>query len=127
MTCHENEAENQPTQPQGIQHLNLEECTCSQGRIIQQVMETQVVEVSDDDKLTKDSTGQHLTLGDHPRRSIWHYVDPQGEVQGPFPLGSLKHWYDANYFPPDFKVWKAGQTQEDAVLLSDLLVQMSSG
>ncbi|CAL5360982.1 unnamed protein product [Camellia sinensis] len=78
----------------------------------QVVVATQVIEVSDDDKEVEDAGGQ---------LSIWHYVDPQGEVQGPFPMESLKRWSDANYFPPDFKVWRMGQSQEEAVLLSDAL------
>ncbi|XP_057501498.1 uncharacterized protein At5g08430 [Actinidia eriantha] len=90
-------------QQQKTQHMNLEESK-----------ESQVIEVSDDDGEDEEAAG----------RSIWHYMDPQGNVQGPFPVESLKHWSDANYFPPDFKVWKTGQSQEDAALLNDVLLRI---
>ena len=105
LTSDENDAEDQSVQfiqQQKTQHMNLEE-----------FKESQVIEVSDDGE-DEEAAG----------RSIWHYMDPQGNVQGPFPVESLKHWSDANYFPPDFKVWKTGQSQEDAALLNDVLLRI---
>lgn len=52
---------------------------------------------------------------------IWHYRDPQGRVQGPFSIVALKGWRDAHYFTPDFKVWRAGQSQDQSVLLKNIL------
>jgi len=57
----------------------------------------------------------------NPHSSMWHYIDPQGHVQGPFPLISLQGWHDSRYFSPDFKVWQAGQSQDQSVLLVDIL------
>lgn len=51
----------------------------------------------------------------------WYYIDPQGAIQGPFPIGLLRVWKECGYFPPDFKVWRSGQNQNHAVLLSNLL------
>ncbi|KAI7985256.1 Uncharacterized protein LOK49_LG14G02247 [Camellia lanceoleosa] len=109
-------AEDRPAQFVQEQKKNLDKFEeDSHGKVDeheQVVVATQVIEVSDDDKEVEDAGGQ---------LSMWHYVDPQGDVQGPFPMESLKRWSDANYFPPDFKVWRMGQSQEEAVLLSDAL------
>ncbi|KAL7180692.1 hypothetical protein ACSBR1_043808 [Camellia fascicularis] len=113
-------AEDQPAQfvqeQKKMHHMNLDILEeDSHGKVDeheQVVVATQVIEVSDDDKEVEDAGGQ---------LPVWHYVDPQGDVQGPFPMESLKRWSDANYFPPDFKVWRMGQSQEEAVLLSDAL------
>ncbi|XP_043720659.1 zinc finger CCCH domain-containing protein 44-like isoform X2 [Telopea speciosissima] len=92
----------------------------------QRISAVQVVEVSDDDdEIPEDdrcpgNTPQNQNLED-PSRSIWHYVDPYNEVQGPFPMSALKRWEESNYFAPDFKVWKTGQSMDEAVLLTDAL------
>ena len=31
----------------------------------------------------------------------WSYLDPQGQVQGPFQSEEMFEWYSAGYFPPD--------------------------
>ncbi|CAL0332636.1 unnamed protein product [Lupinus luteus] len=54
---------------------------------------------------------------------MWYYRDPQGTVQGPFSLTSLKRWSEENYFPPNFMVWKAGQSPYEAALLVNILHQ----
>ncbi|KAF8022998.1 hypothetical protein BT93_F0493 [Corymbia citriodora subsp. variegata] len=56
---------------------------------------------------------------------IWHYVDPHGVVRGPFSLASLKRW-SPEYFPPNFKIWKVGESQSKAILLTDILRGMCS-
>lgn len=62
--------------------------------------------------------------GPLPEQLVWHYFDPQGRVQGPFSLSSLKRWSDLNYFPADFRVWLIGRSPQDAVPLSLLLQQV---
>lgn len=84
----------------------------------EQIKESRVINLSDDDEPPR--AEEHD--GNNKLRSlIWYYLDPQGDVQGPFCLASLKNWKDADYFPSDFKVWKTGQTRDQAVLLSDIL------
>lgn len=101
----------------------------SQGTSDKQVRpaQIQVIELSDDDdeEIEKSSTIKPSFITpvpvENPHSSTWNYIDPQGNVQGPFPLFSLKCWNDSRYFSPDFKVWKAGQTQDQSVLLVDIL------
>ncbi|TCD66778.1 hypothetical protein EIP91_000969 [Steccherinum ochraceum] len=31
----------------------------------------------------------------------WSYLDPQGQVQGPFPASTMQKWFDEGYFTPD--------------------------
>jgi hypothetical protein len=91
------------------------------------VKQNQVIELSDDDEeeIEKPCTIKPSIIKPVPaeelQSSMWHYRDPQGQVQGPFPIISLKCWSDLRYFSPDFKVWKAGQSQDQSVLLVDIL------
>ena len=34
----------------------------------------------------------------------WFYIDTQGQEQGPFPLASLRAWFEAGYFPKEQRV-----------------------
>ncbi|EEF33612.1 protein binding protein, putative [Ricinus communis] len=80
----------------------------------------QVIDLSDDEE--NEHTGGDTSIADHDVGSfMWHYADPQGDVQGPFSIASLKRWSDADYFPPNFKVWMTGQSRKDAISLSDIL------
>ncbi|KAK2397526.1 SWIB/MDM2, Plus-3 and GYF domain-containing protein [Trifolium repens] len=90
------------------------------------VKQNQVIELSDDDEeeIEKPCTIKPSIIKPVPEElqsSMWHYRDPQGQVQGPFPIISLKGWSDDGYFSRDFKVWKAGQSQDQSVLLVDIL------
>ncbi|KAL1896681.1 kinesin-like protein [Ceratocystis pirilliformis] len=39
-----------------------------------------------------------------PDRMRWVYLDPQGQVQGPFTGLEMNDWYKANFFSPDLSV-----------------------
>ncbi|KAJ1262976.1 hypothetical protein BS78_09G148900 [Paspalum vaginatum] len=52
---------------------------------------------------------------------IWYYIDPQGDEQGPFPMEYLCNWWNNGFFTDDFKVWRTGQTSNEAILLIDAL------
>jgi hypothetical protein len=54
-----------------------------------------------------------------PSTLLWHYIDPEGETQGPFTLMQLLHWKRLGFFNEGFRVWKTGQTPEQAILLRD--------
>ncbi|KAJ6443167.1 GYF domain-containingprotein [Purpureocillium lavendulum] len=41
-----------------------------------------------------------------PDRMRWVYLDPQGQVQGPFTGLEMNDWYKANFFTPDLRVKK---------------------
>ncbi|GAB2287194.1 hypothetical protein Dimus_021577 [Dionaea muscipula] len=86
--------------------------------------EVQVIELSDDEEDNENPSCSTQVPVIRTDEAVWHYVDPQGSVQGPFSMASLKRWSDAEYFPPDFKVWRTGQSQAEAVLLVGLLLQM---
>ncbi|KXG22029.1 uncharacterized protein At5g08430-like isoform X2 [Sorghum bicolor] len=61
--------------------------------------------------------------GEVPQR-IWYYLDPQGEEQGPFIMQHLRMWWESGFFTKDFRVWRAGQTSNEAILLTDALQMM---
>ncbi|KAJ9671260.1 hypothetical protein PVL29_027309 [Vitis rotundifolia] len=88
---------------------------------------TEVIELTDDEDKQEDQIGENQSVGEHLGSLIWYYLDPQGQTQGPFSTASLKRWSDAEYFPPDFKVWKKGESQENSVLLSNMLHQSYTG
>ncbi|PUZ65928.1 hypothetical protein GQ55_3G265200 [Panicum hallii var. hallii] len=54
-------------------------------------------------------------------RCMWHYIDPQGDEQGPFSMEQLYRWWNNGYFPNDFRVWKTGQTSDAAISIIDAL------
>ncbi|EHA8588361.1 putative Zinc finger CCCH domain-containing protein 44 [Cocos nucifera] len=60
-------------------------------------------------------------ISDPERQKVWHYIDPLGNEQGPFELASLRYWREEGFFDDDFRVWRAGQSKEDAILLIDAL------
>lgn len=48
---------------------------------------------------------QHVTapqdIRQHSRNIEWMYLDPQGQVQGPFSSKDMMEWFSAGYFPRD--------------------------
>ncbi|OMP01125.1 hypothetical protein COLO4_12141 [Corchorus olitorius] len=89
------------------------------------ISNTQVINLSDDEE-EEEQGSNDVEAHDNVNVNIlmWHYLDPQGDIQGPFSLNSLKAWYNADYFPSDFKVWKTGENRSKAALLTDILRQM---
>ncbi len=50
----------------------------------------------------------------------WHYLDLQGQTQGPFPLRQMREWHAAGYFPSGTLAWRAaGETFDDATDLAE--------
>ncbi|GER32379.1 SWIB/MDM2 domain [Striga asiatica] len=78
-----------------------------------------VIDLSEDEDYNNNNN--NVRESERAEDVIWHYFDPQGQVQGPFSLYSLKRWSDHNYFHSGFRVWKSGQTQNESVLLVDVL------
>lgn len=54
--------------------------------------------------------------------SMWYYMDPHGDEQGPFTIELLRHWNKAGWFEDDFRVWRAGQSSDSAISLRDALL-----
>lgn len=106
------------------QHLNVEEDKTVYPMVDDELMRSQVINLSDDDDEENEKPSNKERIPDDQLGSlIWYYQDPQGNTRGPFPLTSLKRWNDDDYFPPDFKIWKTGQSSSEAVLLKDILNQ----
>ena len=85
------------------------------------VIEQEVIDLSDDEEIEPPMLHNVRTSVVMLEEAVWHYLDPQGDAQGPFAMASLKRWSEADYFPPDFRIWKTGQTPNDAVYLKDVL------
>ncbi|XP_020239582.1 uncharacterized protein At5g08430 [Cajanus cajan] len=83
----------------------------------------QVIELSDDEEEIEKPSTTKLIPAVELDSLMWHYRDPKGNVQGPFSLISLKRWSDAGYFSQDFMVWKLGHSQDEGVLLVNVLAQ----
>ena len=112
----------QPSRPQFIELVKSNEARISEAQQAKPPSQPQVIELSDDDEDDQPMfTKQVPPPADQLHSLIWYYRDPQGVVQGPFPLTSLKRWSDASYFPLDFKVWKEGQRPNEGVLLVNIL------
>ncbi|CAL1361206.1 unnamed protein product [Linum trigynum] len=55
---------------------------------------------------------------------LWHYRDPFGTVQGPFPMMQLQKWSTSGLFPLDLRVWRVTENEQDSVLLTDALLRL---
>ncbi|CAI0461708.1 unnamed protein product [Linum tenue] len=55
---------------------------------------------------------------------LWHYRDPFGTVQGPFPMMQLQKWSTSGLFPQDLRVWRVHENEQDSVLLTDALLRL---
>ncbi|CAN1813928.1 Zinc finger CCCH domain-containing protein 44 [Linum perenne] len=53
---------------------------------------------------------------------LWHYRDPFGTVQGPFPMMQLRKWSTSRLFPLDLRVWMMNGKEEESILLTDALL-----
>jgi hypothetical protein len=49
-------------------------------------------------------------------------MDPSNKIQGPFSIVQLRKWNSSGYFPPNLKIWKSNEKQDDSILLADALV-----
>lgn len=68
------------------------------------------------------SRDTHMVQHETGHTSIWYYTDPQDDERGPFTLELLRGWKEAGYFEDDFRVWRAGQSSDSAILLTDALL-----
>ncbi|XP_075520343.1 uncharacterized protein At5g08430 [Primulina tabacum] len=100
--------------------LNRDKSFCETSKQVEETTApTEVIELSDDE--SEPETNE--TVSESSDNAVWHYLDPQGEIQGPFSLNILKVWSEYNYFHSGFEVWKTGQSQNEGVLLVDVLRQ----
>ncbi|OMO84586.1 Zinc finger, PHD-type [Corchorus olitorius] len=51
----------------------------------------------------------------------WHYQDPHGRIQGPFPMALLRKWSESGHFPRELRIWREKETQDDSILLIDAI------
>lgn len=63
----------------------------------------------------------NLSVENFETEKIWHYQDPTGKVQGPFAMVQLCKWGTTGVFPPDHRIWRINENQDDSILLTDAL------
>lgn len=56
--------------------------------------------------------------------SIWNCMSPNGMKTGPWSMLLLKEWSDSDSCVLKWKVWKSGQSPEEAIFLNDALHQV---
>ncbi|KAL0794292.1 hypothetical protein Bca101_065669 [Brassica carinata] len=52
---------------------------------------------------------------------IWLYGDPDGKIHGPFSLLNLRQWNSSGHYPPELRIWRLGERQNNSILLTDAL------
>ncbi|CAA0833382.1 Uncharacterized protein SHERM_28645 [Striga hermonthica] len=62
-----------------------------------------VIDLSEDEEPCGEAEDYNNNMRERAEDVIWHYLDPQGQTQGPFSLYSLKRWSDHNYFHSEKK------------------------
>ncbi|CAJ2646516.1 unnamed protein product [Trifolium pratense] len=55
------------------------------------------------------------------REPVWHYQDPNGNVHGPVSMLFLCKLKGTERIPPDLRIWRIDEKQENSILLSDAL------
>ncbi|VVA24380.1 PREDICTED: At5g08430 [Prunus dulcis] len=104
-----------PSEPEDVQHKVKNQSTS----------EAEFIELSDDDE---DVRGEIVAPAfEDPYSALWHCVSPLGDTRGPFKMSLLKQWNDSSDRELKFKVWREGQTKEEAIFLTDAIRQNSPG
>ncbi|KAK4773928.1 hypothetical protein SAY87_028947 [Trapa incisa] len=67
------------------------------------------------------STGTEQSVNDDEAYKMWHYMDSNGKIQGPATMIQMMKWKKMGKFPPDQRIWRISEKQEDSVLLTDAL------
>lgn len=52
---------------------------------------------------------------------MWYCISPTGLTTGPYAKSLIKEWSDSSTGPLQFKVYKVGQSQDDAIPLTDFV------
>lgn len=81
-----------------------------------------IIILSDDNEQEANIQSQKQTV-ENPENCIWHCVGPYGEKRGPYSMSLLKRWSEAYPCASKFNVWKTGQSETEAILLTDALRQ----
>ncbi len=58
---------------------------------------------------TSSSSSSSGSSSNNPRDMMWLYLDPQGEIQGPFTDFEMNEWYEAGYFQPSLLIKRVYQ------------------
>ncbi|KAH0988574.1 hypothetical protein GBA52_000057 [Prunus armeniaca] len=104
-----------PSEPEDVQHKVKNQSTS----------EAEFIELSDDDE---DVRGEIVAPAyEDPYSALWHCVSPLGDTRGPFKMSLLKQWNDSSDRELKFKVWREGQTKEEAIFLTDAIRQNFPG
>lgn len=76
--------------------------------------------VASETSTTTLSTGT-VPYANNENEKIWHYQDPAGKIQGPFSMVQLRKWSANGHFPPDLRIWRLNEKQDDSLLLTDAM------
>ncbi|KAL6297655.1 hypothetical protein ACE6H2_005797 [Prunus campanulata] len=104
-----------PSEPEDVQHKVKNQSTSK----------AEFIELSDDDE---DVKGEIVAPAfEDPDSALWHCVSPLGDTRGPFKMSLLKQWNVSSDRELKFKVWREGQTKEEAIFLTDAIRQNFPG
>ncbi|KAH7520995.1 hypothetical protein FEM48_Zijuj08G0204600 [Ziziphus jujuba var. spinosa] len=97
-------------QPTGIQKEQVENKSSKS---------VELDELSDHDR-------DHEDVHENPTRAVWYSLGPHDEVMGPYSMSMLKQWCHTTSYEMKYKVWKAGQSQKEAIFLTDAIHRFGS-
>ncbi|XP_024167900.1 uncharacterized protein At5g08430 [Rosa chinensis] len=81
--------------------------------------EVKVIELSDNDEDVIVSVKTPAL--EVPGSDLWYCMSPLGEMRGPYKLSLLKLWSVSSGNELRYKVWRVGQSKEEAIFLNDAI------
>ncbi|GMN47933.1 hypothetical protein TIFTF001_017113 [Ficus carica] len=99
----------------------INQCKGSTSEGNQKTLKVEIVKLSDDEQDFKTEIG-NAKLED-VNSSVWYFMTSHGLKGGPYRMSSLKKCFDDMDKDLNFKVWKKGQTVEEAILLEEAIRQ----
>ncbi|KAF5463038.1 hypothetical protein F2P56_018987 [Juglans regia] len=87
----------------------------------QAVLKSEISGVASEISALALSTGADKFADSFETDKVWHYGDPNGIIQGPFFMSQLRKWNTNGHFPPDLRIWRINEMQDNSVLLTEAL------
>ena len=96
--------------PDPIPNANKSDFFCSSNSD-NKFKRTQMLRSSHSDVDILNQSSSNIIPDPQDLRHLWYYVDPKGNIQGPFHSDLMDSWYGRKFFPTTLPIWRECDTQ----------------